>query len=124
MRADRNLLFVVGHANLLHSLANLGDEQTQRFEREHAASNAKVEARGAHSEQLYSMSEKFRSKLTSAICCINTDLTCAKMMKCLRLRVRESRCARHTAPSLWKVVRLRRMKWAKRMRKAEKEELL
>jgi hypothetical protein len=31
MRADHNLLLVVGHANLLHFLADLGDEQTQRF---------------------------------------------------------------------------------------------
>jgi hypothetical protein len=61
MRADHNLLYVVGHANLLHSLADLGDEQTQRFERELAASNAKDKAWGANSEQLYTMSEKLRS---------------------------------------------------------------
>jgi hypothetical protein len=42
MRADHNLLLVVGHANLLHFLADLGDEQTQRFEKELAASNEYV----------------------------------------------------------------------------------
>jgi hypothetical protein len=62
MRADHKLLLVVGHANLLHSLSNLEEEQAQRFERELAASNAKVEkAKGAHAEQLYTMSEKLRS---------------------------------------------------------------
>jgi hypothetical protein len=61
MQADHNLLFVVGHANLLHSLANLGDDQIQRLERELTSSKAKVEIRGAHSEQLYTMSEKLHS---------------------------------------------------------------
>jgi hypothetical protein len=61
MRADHNLLHVVGHANLLHSLADLGDEQTQRFEGELAVSNAKNEACSANSEQLYTMSEKLCS---------------------------------------------------------------
>jgi hypothetical protein len=62
MRADHKLLLVVGHANLLYSLSNSGEEQTQRFETELAASNAKVEkAKGAHAEQLYTMSEKLRS---------------------------------------------------------------
>jgi len=61
MRADHNLLFVVGHANLLHSLANLGDDQIQRLERELASSKAKVEVQGAHPELLYTMSKKLRS---------------------------------------------------------------
>jgi hypothetical protein len=57
MRADHNLLHVVGHANLLHSLAGLADEQQQCFEKELAASNAaKVEAWCLHSEQLCTMS--------------------------------------------------------------------
>jgi hypothetical protein len=62
MRADHNLLFVVGHANLLHSLADLGDDQIQRLERELASSKTKVEVQGAHSEELYTMSEKLCSR--------------------------------------------------------------
>jgi hypothetical protein len=61
MQADHNLLFVVGHVNLLHSLADLGDDQVQRFERELASSKAKVEVQGARSEQLYTTSEKLCS---------------------------------------------------------------
>jgi septal ring factor EnvC (AmiA/AmiB activator) len=61
MRAEHNLLFVVGHANLLRSLADLGDDQIKRLERELASSKEKVEVQGAHSEQLYTMSKKLGS---------------------------------------------------------------
>jgi hypothetical protein len=60
MRADHGLLFVVGHANLLRSLADLGDDQIQRLERELASSKAMVEVQGAQFKQLYIMSKKLR----------------------------------------------------------------
>lgn len=62
MRADHNLLLVVGHANLLHFLADLGDEQTQRFEKELTAANVKVEAWAPHPEQLYVTIDKLLSR--------------------------------------------------------------
>jgi hypothetical protein len=64
MRDDHNLLLVVGHANLLYSLAASEHEQTRRFEEEFGATNAAdVEACQTRCEQLYSMSEKPCSRL-------------------------------------------------------------
>jgi hypothetical protein len=64
MREDHNLRFVVGHANLLYSLALSEQEQTQRFEEEFGSSNtAKFGSWSAQSKHLYAMSERLCSNL-------------------------------------------------------------
>lgn len=54
-KGDPNLLLVVGHANLLYSLAASEHEQTRRFEEEFGTGNgADIEA---CSDKLHTMSE-------------------------------------------------------------------
>ena len=64
MRGDHNLRLVVGHVNLLNSLASSEDEQTQRFEEEFGAFNiAKFGPWRAQFNQQYTLSEKLCSNL-------------------------------------------------------------
>ena len=64
MKHDYKLLVVVGHANLLFSLAASTHEQKQRFEREFPASDiTSAEAECVQSGALYTMSEKPCSNL-------------------------------------------------------------
>jgi len=74
MREDHNLLRVVGHANLLYSLA-ASEEQTQRFEEEFGASNtAKFGHWRAQFKQLYTLSERLCSNLAPS-CVAVMELT-------------------------------------------------
>jgi hypothetical protein len=60
MQEDPNLLLVVGHANLLHSLAASEQEQRQRFQEEFCSlSAAEFRSWHAQSKRLYTMSESY-----------------------------------------------------------------
>jgi len=62
LQADHNLLLIVGHANLLQSLAirltNSEDNKIQEFDKELAASNMKADRWDTHSTQVYVIGKK------------------------------------------------------------------
>jgi hypothetical protein len=65
LQADHNLLLIVGHANLLQSLAirptDSEDQKIQEFDKKLAASNIKADKLDTHSRQAYTISKKLYS---------------------------------------------------------------